>query len=114
MDERSGGAIHYEIPPAFRPARLLLPDEVIVIAWWESLDSHEITLRDYIHTDDRPFIPLFGDEETFDAHLGGRIPEKSKVVRMKSDLLLSLLHGGERLVFSAKDHPSRWIDLPII
>jgi hypothetical protein len=104
----------YEIPPAFGPARSLLPDEVIVIAWWESLDSHEITLRDYIHTDGRPFIPLFGDEETFDAHLGGRLPEKSKVVQIKSDLLISWLRGGERLAFSAKGRPSLWIDLPTL
>jgi len=101
-----------EIPSAFGPVRSLLPEEVIVIVWWEDLDSHEITLRDYIHTDGCPFIPLFGDEETFDAHLQGRLPEKSKLVQMKSDFLLSLLHGGERLVFSAKGHPSRWIDLP--
>ena len=107
-------ATKFEIPVAFREARSLLPDTVVVIAWWDSLDSHEMTLQDYLHVDGRSFIPLFADKATFDAEPIGLPMEKSKLVGMKSDFLFSVLRGGERLVFKAKGCPPVWIDLPTL
>jgi hypothetical protein len=99
-----------DVPPAFYPARSALPDEVVIIARWEDESSRSITIQDFTQNG-RPFIPVFLDRFTFNSQIKGSGFEDQGVC-IKTDLLLSILKGGERLIVNPGGELPQAIDLP--
>jgi len=98
------------IPPAFRSARLGLPDEVVIIARWDDEQSQVITIQDFIQ-DGKPFVPVFSDGAAFDDQIKGSGFEDQGVF-IKTDFLFSILKGGEHLILDPGGEKPRWIELP--
>lgn len=108
--EQSEGATPFQIPAAFKAARASLPNEVIVIASWNDEQSRSITIQDFIR-DDKSFIPVFTNEEKFKNQAKGSSFEDSGVL-INSDLLLSMMHGGEHLIVDPGGNAPQSIFLP--
>jgi hypothetical protein len=99
-----------KVPLPFNAARSELPDEVVIIARWDDDQSHLITIQDFSDKDG-PFIPVFSDGAGFHVQTSGSGFEDQGVV-VKTDFLLSILHGGERLVLDPGSASPHSIKLP--
>ena len=98
------------VPAAFHDALAALPEEVVIIAWWESDESHEITIQDF-NKDGLSYIPIFTSAAEFDSQVAGSGYEASGVM-INSRLLLSLMKGGETLMINPGTPAPRPILLP--
>ena len=78
---------------------MTLPDELVVIARWQSDDSTEITLQDFV-IGGRSVIPLFSDRAAFDAQIAGSGFEKQGVVVQRA-FLHYILRGAEALLLDS-------------
>ena len=109
---QSEGVTPFQVPVAFQAARSSLPNEVIVIASWHDEQSHSITIQDFIR-DNESFIPVFTSEERFKSQIKGSSFEDNGVF-MNSDLLLSMMRGGEHLIVDPGGDAPQSIFLPAL
>jgi len=98
------------VPLKFGAARSALPDEVVIIARWDDDQSRMITIQDFVDGDGS-FMPIFSDGRAFDLQVKGSGYEDQGVI-VKTDFLLSILRGGERLVVDPGGNSPRTIELP--
>jgi hypothetical protein len=98
------------MPAAFQVVRSELPDELVIIARWDSDESHIITMQDFIDADGS-FLPLFSDSAAFDRQIVGSGFEDQGVI-VKTDFLLSMFRGGERLILDPGGNRPRTIIVP--
>jgi hypothetical protein len=77
---------------------MTLGEKVVVIARWDDPESDVITLQDFI-VGGRRSIPVFSDEERFDAETKGSGFEKEKVL-IDRKFLASILRDDTVLVLN--------------
>jgi len=100
----------FEIPPSFHSARAAVPDEVVIIAWWDDDQSQRITIQDFCR-DGISFIPIFTSEAAFKSQNKGSGFE-DKGVSINTTILFSFLKGGEHLIIDPGGNAPLSIHLP--
>jgi len=100
----------FEVPEAFREARVSLPDEIVIIASVIDEKSCDITIQDFIR-DGRSYIPVFRNEEEFDRETANSAYSDSGMV-INTDLFFSIMRGGEWLIVDPLGQSPLEIRLP--
>ena len=78
--------------------RSLIKGHVVIIASWDSPDSRDMTIQDFVR-DGEPFIPFFSDGEHFSRETAGSGFE-DRGVSIDANLFASMLCGTETLVLN--------------
>ena len=86
--------------PAAKPELLkaLMKGHVFIIATWKSKDAKEISIQDFVRNG-KSFIPIFQDQQHFEAETKGSGFEK-KGISIDTNLLASILGEKATLVLN--------------